>query len=32
MLRHCVMFTWNDNVSDEAKQAIAEAVAWNGKR
>jgi len=23
MLRHCVMFTWNDDVSAEDKQAIA---------
>jgi len=26
MLRHCVMFTWNDGVSDETKQAIADGL------
>lgn len=26
MIRHCVMFTWNDDVTDEAKAAIADGL------
>ncbi len=26
MIRHCVMFQWNDGLSDDTKQAIAAAL------